>query len=435
MKLPEAYAPWLAGEERVPSMLHAFLPAGSALPSLSAVRDRLTAAGFEVADVEAEPSAEGARWAARMTVHAGDDDVEVHVSAMPAEELNEHHFQWGGLTPAETEAAKASQWALGVALDFGDDVLGDLHLHLRLANAVAPDAVAFFDVEAAALRSAFWVREAAASGVPPSPMRLFTIHAVGDEGHQRWLHTHGLRRCGLPELEILEVPDENRGLLGHLLNVVATQLVERGIPPMGEPFEAGQGIDLAWLPWEEAVRHASRGAGGTGDDRDEFHSDPSLVLMVRRPGRLWGVRWLNPALHVPILDDNPLLYVPVMETQRMRLLARERLPLYRQLFEKYGARDDWKFLIKLGYPTDREGGAEHLWFEVHALAEGEVEATLLNEPYAVPTLRKGDRGKHDLALLTEWNVFSKMGMFDADSVPRLLAALDAGRAGLDGPSA
>jgi len=49
--------------------------------------------------------------------------------------------------------------------------------------------------------------------------------------------------------------------------------------------------------------------------------------------------------------------------------------------------------VKLGYETD-VGGREHLWFRSHALGEETIEATLENQPFAVPGMKLGDRGTH-----------------------------------------
>ena len=62
---------------------------------------------------------------------------------------------------------------------------------------------------------------------------------------------------------------------------------------------------------------------------------------------------------------------------------------------------------------------EHLWFDVHAVEGDRVEATLLNAPYHVPTLACGDRGWHDLALLSDWVVLGPHGQYGPDAIHAL----------------
>jgi len=64
--------------------------------------------------------------------------------------------------------------------------------------------------------------------------------------------------------------------------------------------------------------------------------------------------------------------------------------------------------VKLGYETD-VGGREHLWFRSHALGEETIEATLENQPFAVPGMKLGDRGTHPVARLTDWLIGTPAG--------------------------
>jgi hypothetical protein len=65
--------------------------------------------------------------------------------------------------------------------------------------------------------------------------------------------------------------------------------------------------------------------------------------------------------------------------------------------------------VKLGYPTDG-GGREHMWFLVEELGAASILATLLNEPYDVSTLQRGDRGRHAVELLTDWVIHTPLGV-------------------------
>jgi uncharacterized protein YegJ (DUF2314 family) len=172
------------------------------------------------------------------------------------------------------------------------------------------------------------------------------------------------------------------------------------------------------------LAHVPRGATGTRRDRDEFHSHPSGILFA--PGRkrlgLFGSRYRNPARYLPILADNPLLYVSTLETARMSRLAAERLDRFRALFAEHGDTEDWLFLVKLGYAVDGAEGEddrEHLWFRVHGVDDDGFDATLINEPYGIARLHEGQRDHHDRTLLSDWSVHCPHGSFDPDSVSHL----------------
>ena len=191
--------------------------------------------------------------------------------------------------------------------------------------------------------------------------------------------------------------------------------IERHAPGPREAFRAGRGIELVWIPWEDAVPMFDAGALGGPSDRNHDHSGPSGVLFARGDA---ADHLRSPSVHLETMDDNPVLYVSDMETERMSLLSRERLPSFLALLEKHAGTAGWKFLVKLGYAVDGAETAtdrEHLWFDVHGAKDGNVEATLLNEPYHIARMHDGERGWHPLKRVSGWSILSPRGRFGPES--------------------
>lgn len=425
--------------ERLPSLLVALLPAGAPRPAVTEVLAGLERSPLPLGErrmADAREVAES-RWELDLEVRWEEGPRTYRVWAESAQALDDVHLELGRLTPAEREATRACDWSLGVAADFSGSPLHEYHRQLQVLHTLAPEAVLCYDISACWPRPGAWLREAAAAATPPSPTALFSIHAVSDEAGRRrkvWLHTHGLLRCGCIELEMLEIPSKEAPPLSELLNATAGLFLDEGTPPPGEPFVVGHGIELLWLPWPTGVTRFSRRATGSFDDRDEIHAVASGVLFA--PGRrflgLFGRRYGSPRRYLPLLEGDPLLFVSSLETARMARLALERLDRFRRLQARFGDRDDWLFLVKLGYEIDDAASPEdreHLWFQVHALSGDTVEATLLNQPYSIARLHEGEQGPHSLALLTDWSILCEQGRFDADSVERLETEL-----GLTNPS-
>lgn len=424
---------FLKDRRRVPSWITAFLPGGAEEPDADAVRELLGA--LPVAKVGPARTRErrDSLWEldASFTFEHDEPPSAMRVWAAPSETLSEAHVEWMGVTPAEHEAAKKSRFTIGVSTVFSGQPLRDFHRQLRVLAAAAPEAVLAMDVPACRPHPASWLRDAAASVVPPSPTSLFVIHAVYDEKDKSspvWMHTHGLRRCGSIELEIMDVSRDDAGTLATLVNTVAAMFIEKGPSPPDRPFQAGKGLDLLWLPWEEGLKKVETKSSGRLDDRDEAHAGPSGLLFVPSKG-LFGRRYKSPAAHVPTLAENPLLYVSRMETERMALLAQDRWPDFAKLQLEHGAHDDWAFLVKLGYPVDgaeNDADREHLWFQVHGVKGHDLDATLTNEPYAVSTLKKDQRGTYPLSMMSDWAILNPMGHFTPDTLHLLRRRLVAG---------
>jgi len=318
-----------------------------------------------------------------------------------------------------------SRYVLGVALKFGDDPLADYHLQLKVLDVVAPAAVSMVDIDACVTRSGSWLRETARRQTPPSPKSLYSIHQVFEEGRPGvWLHTHGLHRSGVIELEMLDVPEGQALAMAQLINVVAPLFIERGVPNVDEIFEAGRALPLFWRPWERSVaRLRKKALGGSADRQGSVHELPSGVLYApqKRFLGLLGSDAASPAVYAAMLGDNPLLYVPTMETRRLEMLSRERFEEFRSLQAAHAGQEKWVFLMKLGYPVDgaADDSREHLWFEVHAIDGDRVDATLINAPYAVAQLTEGTRAFHDLALMSDWTILCERGRFDPETVTGL----------------
>jgi hypothetical protein len=291
---------------------------------------------------------------------------------------------------------------------------------------VAPDAVCVLDTNAFTPRTGAWLHDAASSLAPPPFESLYSIHCVGDsESAPCWLHTHGLERCGSIELDLVDVPADFAGLAAQLLNVVSAMFIETGVPEPDEPFLAGHELELVWLPWESGVKKVSRALPGSADDRDEvIHAGARGILFAPLKGML-GRKYASVSQYREILEGHPLLYLSNMATTRATLLAKERMPRFLALFERFGGRrDDWLFLMKLGY---RVAGGEHLWFEVHAVEVDQIDATLLNQPHAITSMHEGQRASHALNLLSDWAIMCTHGRFEPDSVgelERYLAEVD-----------
>ncbi|MFZ5441359.1 MAG: DUF4026 domain-containing protein [Myxococcota bacterium] len=425
--LPPRYQEFLDAP-RQPSPMWAWLPATEDVPSATTVMKALTERFGEGLTMQmvAPPQAPGAEWEVACTL----GERRFSVFAQKSHGTETLHFQKDHrvLTDDEKKALDASRWSLGVVLTFGDAPLDDFHFELQVLVTIAPRAVAAFDLAAFRMHHYEWVKESARSAAPPAPTSLFVMHFVSDGNQPGWIHTHGLGRCGCLELELFDVKPDDSRLLGELLNSTAAFFLEQRLPQPGEAVEVGRALPLVWLPWEDALsRHPPRHGGGRGD-RDEVHGVPSAVLFA--PGKkvfgLFGSGLELPSKHLPVLEASPILYVSNAQTRRMEVLSRERLPTLKALFGKLGANEHFKFLVKLGYPTvdASYGSREHLWFEVHSFGNEQVDATCINSPHAVPSIREGQRGLHDLSLLSDWTIFCPVGRFDAERVGVLLHVLD-----------
>ncbi len=412
----------------VPSELSLLLAADSAPPDAAdAIAALEMAPDLGVREIEnCLPERPAALWEIALAIRVEGRQELAHARAWlePApQDLLLEGVNWRGVSARDLDASKSSRWSLGTELWFGGHPLRDFHAQTRLLAALATEGTLVLDSNALTPRSFHWLREVALAKTPPSPSSLFTIHDVGDgDDSPHWLHTHGLDRSGVIELDALDIPGHGSALVGQLLNSLGALFLETGCPPPDEPFFGGEDIELVWLPWQDAVKKLPHGVPGGERDRKDLSHTRDRGVLFRPVADAGGRKYESLASYFPLLEKDPLFFVSSLESERMALLASERLPRFLDLLTQYGASQGWTFLVKLGFIADSSESREdreHLWFRVHAHAHGDVDATLLNQPYCVAQLSEGARGRHSLDLLSDWGVACPHGRFGPDNVAEL----------------
>lgn len=325
------------------------------------------------------------------------------------------------LSERQRAALRESKWCLIVRTTLPPDArVPRFHRMLQLGFAASTAIVGLFDPGAQVVRDPRWLRDATAPGVPLGSDALFRIAGRGD-GRQHWLYTIGLRRCGLPEIEALDVGASQLQLASAVLTAVASRAVLNGLPPLGESVLYGHNLEAALVPWRYVQADIGAEIGGP-DDRDDDHPDSDLALVVWEPtSSTTGVwRTVMQDLHD---DDPPVLLLTDYETERLEALSRLRWRSFASLVDTYGDAKGWRFLAKFGYGGADGTTREHLWFDVHRADALTAEATLLNAPFQDLGLTEGERGRHSIDHLTDFRVGSPVGTATPESLDKLLSTL------------
>ena len=320
-------------------------------------------------------------------------------------------------TDEELYAIGRADRALTVFMKFGVDGQKSYHLQLKIAVAMVPDLLAIVDESAEKLVCARWATLAADSAVVPGTSVLFTVHAVTDEGGEVWLHTHGLNRCGLYELEILKSDKENYNNHYYLISALASHLLDKD----DRTSEPGVGVYIGMLndrlpivatyvSWTKALDEYRSLVLGSADDREEGHNGRTAPVFIytseddEKKGRLRKVSEYD-----SMWGENPLFFISTRETNRMSALARERFGLVKYMAKK----DEGSILLKIGLKTDSAEQAddrEHIWFKLlegigstpeNLLAAAEGENYEWTDMYATFAKEAREEGFNHIADLFE----------------------------------
>lgn len=314
-------------------------------------------------------------------------------------------------TDDELSAIQTADTALVLFMDFRPDSKLSYHLQLKLAAAMVPDMLAIVDESAEKIVNARWVQLAAESTVLPGPSALFTVQAVAGDDNQVWLHTHGLTRCGLYELEVVGSDSEHYNDHYNILSNLALRMIDKDekSPQPGEGywmgwFENNVPIVATYVSWTKGLKEYPRDILGGIDDRRESHNTHSALvfLYASEEDEKNGVfRKVNEADEM--MAGNPLFFISDTETRRMSDLARERFGLVR-----YMATKGTPVLIKVGLETDssqQKDNREHIWVELLEINGDHIKGKLTQEPYDIAALHEGDEIDFTPGEVTDWRIY------------------------------
>ncbi len=356
-----------------------------------------------------------------------DFDVRFYLGDFYAEEMYQWQLQY--FTEEEKEQILNSKNALIVYMKFEGDAKICYHLQLKLVYAMVPEMVALCDESAERMLNKKWVELAVKSNVLPAPSSIYTVQAVYDE-NEVWLHTHGLCRCNLHEIEILDSNKKDYEAHYSLLSNYASRMIDGNYSNEDEE-EIQLGIFYDRSPivatskkWIDALKYYPNVTLGGLEDRKESHNSKTNIIFLYENEEDYNNNIVSlPSKFTEKFVNNPMFFLSKEETARMSDLARERFSyVERMLKKKQESNEDITIIIKLGLETiDEEGNLdstnlEHIWFEAISMEGDSFKAVLTQEPYHIPDLHEGDEGIYSINYVSDWKIYTEKGAITPETV-------------------
>lgn len=319
------------------------------------------------------------------------------------------------LDKTDSHDLRTATGGMMLVMKFGRDAVTSFHLQLKLMCLLLPDCAGIVDFDSQRIHSAKWAKLAADSVTPPAASYLYSLQAVtGEHSGSVWLHTHGLNRCGIIELEILDSSKYHYRQHAIVMGSVACRAVCENTMPdeQGKIFagtlQNGSYITVTWMDWEEDYSSYSSKLPGGIADHNETHSKNSGILYVYRSAADEEHGLCD---HISCFDDDfgddSAALIPARESARMKALAAERLPWARKGFDS-----GMKTLVKLALDTDENkredcGPKEYVWFTVTGFDDNQVTGTALSDASYISGLVKGSEAAAPLSDITDWAMNAK----------------------------
>lgn len=323
----------------------------------------------------------------------------------------------------DIEKLEKAQTGIAVEMFFNDNPLVSYHLQLKIIDAVLPDKLAVLDDSSEKILSGRWVTMEAESKVPPAPRYIYTVQAVYNN-ECVWLHTHGLNRCGITELEILNSSKETYNSHYTIIETMANRLLENPEPlKLKEPMYLARLSNDIYLvttivSWEEAIKlYDDEILGGKNDRKEGHNSDTSVVFAYRSKDDYEKENYEPVSIYDDILENNPIYMISSKETARMKALAIERINYIKEALQN----QENKILVKIGLEVDEEykddeNSYEHIWFELKQFDSDTIISELTQEPYYVSDIHVGYVGKYSIENITDWLIYTPERRLSPDDV-------------------
>lgn len=320
----------------------------------------------------------------------------------------EYYLNNLAINDEKKKALLEAKTAISIFMKFDEDPKTSFHLQIKIANLVVPNMLALLDESAERLFVSEWVKLTAESEFTPSSRDLYAVQAINDNDGSVWLHTHGLLRCHINELEILGSNSDVSRNHYNLINSYAMYLIDKKGESVGGDYIGrlinGMPVVATSISWVDALKYYKNVKNGGKRDRKNGHNSKSNVIFlytseeneknnvyskVSEFNDLWG--------------DNPLFFISDAETSRMKNVAIERFDYVKKAYK------DKKntILLKIGLPLEEKGKYEHIWFELLEIKKDKFKAKLTQEPYYFENMHEGDEEWYTLSDLTDWIIYTE----------------------------
>lgn len=242
------------------------------------------------------------------------------------------------------------------------------------------------------------------------------IEALDEDG-SIWMHTHGMLKFGLPDVELEGIPENFKKQGRELLVMAASDLVERKVLNKrlnGELwlFDGAIAANYTLRPADDEGHFPdgvfSLSVFVSSDDPDRPESLIDALRLVESGARVRD--------RIPVLQEGAMnrarwgAPTPIVDDTRNRIIAahrkaRERLEDFRRSFEDYSDDERQVHAVKVGFPA-ADGKREWMWVSLADWNEGSLSGRLENTPVVRTDLYKGCPVEVDESDIFDWVISS-----------------------------
>ena len=315
-------------------------------------------------------------------------------------------------TQQESEKLHNATTSITFCMPFGANAKKSFHLQLKIVFAVVPNLISVIDESAEKLLPRNWIELTVNSKVSPCADNLYTIQAISAENGEVWLHTHGLARCGIPELDILQTSRDYYNVHYNLLSAYASYLlddtsIDLSYAPVHLGYFANNDPLVATsVSWTVALNeYEDLELGGIEDRQEEHNSKRNVIFLYNTPSDAENKILTKLSFYNNNWSQNPLFFISTDETNIRTGIAKERFHYLKDLSKD----ENNEILVKIALPIPNSTQHEHIYFRLISFENEKFKAVLLQSPYADINMKPGDEAYFTIDDVSDWLVYTEKG--------------------------
>ncbi len=326
-----------------------------------------------------------------------------------------------------------------------EDAAEEYFMVMGLLGGSLPDIIAVLDVVTGEVSSREQLEhEFIAEAATPTDRPLWKMARYGPlpGGNEAcvMLGTQGLARCGLPELEMDEVPVDLADQASVIIFSLVGTLLGGDVPQPGGRITIGDELTVSLQRVEDVVRFIEPTTAGSAAWRaqvrqqgfEEFGMERAVICAAQPEGQYTKV-WSWPRDVVDrIASDRAVVYMSERWLQNAGRRAQATWPSFAMAFTnliRTGV-PRWvelarkAFVVQAPLDAGEAGRVEHSWMAVQAIDHDHVRVKVLEQPATRADLKPGDLLTVTRQSVADWRVQLIGFMFDPEVSEQLLKAVD-----------
>lgn len=314
-------------------------------------------------------------------------------------------YQMKNFTEEEKELLKSCDKQITLFMDIKDNLKDKYQVEIIIGTYILDKIYGILDESAEKAIPPKLAYMLSNSKTVPGADDMYSIQAIVDND-KIWLHTHGLLRYGIPELEILESNIENYNSHYNVISSLADTLINKGVREDNKYFlgcvNDKTPLTVTLIPWFKALKeYDGIDLGGSQDRVVEHNSKYSVIFVYESNEEVEKDNYSKINIFDGLWDEEPVFLFTSEETERMSLLAQEKFYLVKKYFDEQSS----NIIIKIGVKTDNDS-QEHMWFELLELRDNDTfKVKLISTPYDVSSMKEGDICEYSVNDVTDWIIY------------------------------